>query len=328
MKKTIHLHNDIEKFILWNNFGIKKPNQWWFCLHGGLPINQLIPLSDFRWWRAKKWVWIEGKEFVETNYSDNKPVLEFGDKIEVLVPIFSDEGCEVYYPHRENPALFLEIQNLENTKESLKEFVSNWGPLTPNSVIVEPLNKDLIKEVGIKTVRQDGVDLLSGISFQRYQKILSAPSNSQLEEIPWLENLRKLSGLIDLYLAWKNKNFTFLKDFFEQKKRDIKKSNILDKAKDYFLGPLNSLLVSKLDISPLIDGSKGQYHISIQPFTLEAFIVLQFAQAITERKNFIPCQMCGKPMEVTPDKRSQKKKFCDSNCSMKAYRKRKKDKKS
>ncbi len=63
------------------------------------------------------------------------------------------------------------------------------------------------------------------------------------------------------------------------------------------------------------------------PISLIAAIWLQFAQAITANYGFRQCDECLTWFQVAPGKGRPEKRFCSNACSMRAYRKRKPERK-
>ncbi|MCH8172330.1 MAG: hypothetical protein IIA70_03370 [Proteobacteria bacterium] len=174
----------------------------------------------------------------------------------------------------------------------------------------------LFKKEGIKTLRKNKINYLSGVC---NPSALAAASFG-------LFGVR-LPGLVEFYIAWRDKNLISLKQQLKDKKFVYQTENILLDAEYSIIATLNYLLLKAKHVKPLLVTRGEKHHFSLVPFNLEAFILLQFTQAVTGNINYRACEICGKQMEITPDKRTQKKKFCSPACTMRDYRLRKEQKK-
>jgi len=307
------LYNDMLKdYIKW-------PSAGWDLPLPPKPLLEIGLFSDFTWWRVKKWEWItaEPPPFNSTEFSKITFEKEFpGSK--ALVPVMEGRLPEYYFPHRENPAIFLEFKNIEINEKSYRDFTQRYGPLTPMSGWpVSPKDPTILKAIGIQTLERHGKDFLYGMS------IKSRPSDfSRLAE--WLGPLIELKEAIDqeneaLCLKILNKRF---RREYEQ----ISHLN-LDQAKRKLIEYVNRYLSFWRYVSAqLVINKEGNPLLNVKPHNLAGLILLQFAHSITEGKRYKPCQVCGKWIEITKDKRTHGKKYCGSTCGQRA--KRAKDSKS
>ncbi|MCH8322610.1 MAG: hypothetical protein IIB64_05995 [Proteobacteria bacterium] len=309
MDKSKQNTNIPENFIIWDVY-YREPPSWLQSL-GGLSPYEFLDLSEFIWWRATKWVWIEA-EVVRKNVSTLKWEVEkkFGNKVKFLVPAFGTHGPKSYKPHKENPSLFLEIINLEDTVESIEEFVSQWGPFSPRSQTITPANLELISAAGIHTIPKDGLPILSGI-----------PEPDSIGFSDFELTLSSLKEVLKIYKVIGQKDLQKLKTILSEKGVDDFTKGIVHVAENYISAVLNHYFRWGHGYTiALVRDRKEQFFLSTIPHILSVFLVLQFAHALTKRKTYKPCEICGKPMETTPDKRTHRKKVCGPACAMRKSR--------
>lgn len=70
------------------------------------------------------------------------------------------------------------------------------------------------------------------------------------------------------------------------------------------------------------DGTVGLYDVA---YDLWSALNIQLVEAIADRKQYRPCDECGKPIEISPTVNRTERAYCSNSCRVKAYRERKKD---
>jgi hypothetical protein len=89
---------------------------------------------------------------------------------------------------------------------------------------------------------------------------------------------------------------------------------------------LHASALAQLDILLVpLETWHGLPTLSFVPPNLAAALWVQFALAVTNSSEIKKCEECPTWFEVAPGEGRPEKKYCSDACSMRAYRKRKKD---
>ena len=319
--------------------------------------------EPFRWKRKRNgYEVVHGVDLIEA---------EFGTKLHLLPGVLHPDAlknahlfltekasvrsnqAECFIPGIENPALFREAANLDESPESLAAFSNRWGLFCDPSEFARCSPNELSKLTRTRMAEKLALGNLWPKEFQgRIDKGIA---------LFGLWRLRLLKWSVAAWDAYDSNSSTRIRRFFRQTPQGKWALNWVDQvaARHLMLTRatvrLKDLVTSQEDIVILIESERPRFrevllmHIldlvneqleevsrptlfrneddkiemRFVPRQLEGFLWAQFAEAIAGGKKYKPCAVCGAWMGVSPGLGRPEKKTCSDKCRQRAYRKRK-----
>ena len=264
---------------------------------------------------------------------------------------FRRSSRTAYEPYREASGLFREVASLEPSRDDIREFVRQYGPLTFGQLFVPvDLERRLPrppKGVSLDAWRVNqrspkGIEALTWVDKWNKSGVVQGDSLAF-----WCQLIRELKTYVAVWDAICQRELAVLERHvcLETKAYDTFVS-IRDEAGQIIDGPrrftdenlsdltliqaaecgLTSVLSEHLSkgvvptMYPPESSKRGQ--LALVPGTLYDAIWLQFVLAFNGNKNFGACEVCGKPFEISPQFARTNRKLCSAACKAKAHRRR------
>ena len=246
----------------------------------------------------------------------------------VLVEADSSESSDVprrYEPLRDDTGLFRTFASTAPTKKGVLGFANEYGLLEtrqylnpdprevadvgPDQVVGERLShwiphilvmKDAV-EVWDLATRKD-VDGLRRI--ERSRKLFTEPPSHRLTEPAAVEPQHD---------AYTGDGFEFRYDYY----RAGPSGSLLKDAWALVMDVVQQHLVETgPEMTMGGDGARGTARLHVTPTSLLGAMWLQFAEAISEQKDYARCKLCGKPFEVSTAQTGFRtnRRFCSDVC--------------
>jgi hypothetical protein len=222
-------------------------------------------------------------------------------------------------PTEEDAALFRNFAAMEPTPDQILDFVNLRGPLWG-----EEHERFEEWEFEVRTMRfliqvWDAVQgrKLTGELAELFKAdktgVVEFPFiNTVLEYKPWLWQRRRVaehSG--DEFMVETGATAV------------AQRGTPLQAAQSYVVYAVNNRLLA-LGAQTMLDWPEGRNELVTRPSNLLSALWFQFALSISGRKNYRPCEVCGRAMEMSPDVNRADRRYCSDACRSRAMRRRQK----
>ena len=247
----------------------------------------------------------------------------------VLVEVDRSESSDAphrYEPLRDATGLFRTFASTAPTKKGVLAFAKEYGllgteqyldphphdvpnPIVEGRVVGERLSdwfdhilvmKDAVEVWDLATKRdEDGLRKI-----ERSRKLFTEPTSHRLAERAAVEPVHD---------AYTSSGFDHRLDYYHA----TSSGSLLKDAWALVMDVVQQHLVETgLEMTMGGDGARGTARLYVTPTSLLGAMWLQFAEAISEQKDYARCKLCGKPFEVSTAQTGFRtnRRFCSDVC--------------
>lgn len=234
--------------------------------------------------------------------------------------LWKDPDCEedLYRPLEENTALFKELVAIEVTEESISCFAAKYGLLDgrydfEDEVPIIPSSQR--HPFTTQRPRSDSFKLWKDciLRLRICTEIWQATQEGR-RKVPYIEVLGtyRKTGQVPVLAELDGIQI-------RQILPAVKSSEI---PRFFLLSEVTQQLSGAASLSFVPTNGVG-FRTAIVPSTLRHAIWLQFAIALSNKKTYRECAVCGKPFEISPRTARTNKTLCSEACKFRGYRQRK-----
>ncbi len=222
--------------------------------------------------------------------------------------------AEVYFPLRQESALFRILAGVELNPDAIRKFADKYGQIYEHQFRIEYWRDGLERQSTGTPMYIWRQTILALRHWTTVWNFISAKNERGL--LRYMKELEfdqqdLTSKVVNKFIAnsWPILN-------------SPPKDRIRTAKKCLCLGVWESELLENFTVHLRYDENRDTFGFRLRGEDLVVAIWAQFAMAVIDSKEYECCKTCGKPFEVSPEVARTNREYCSTPCRLKAYRNR------